>query len=146
MIRRPPRSTRTDTRFPYTTLFRSHGRLPTKCHRPYWLYAVHRLAHSCIRHAATTCPNPMRSNARLDAFQLRSPRRPSSSSCENDMPVKSDGEYTAAVDAEHASAMRAAVSWIRTSSPCMVEGSCRARNTCLSEKCVTVRLDHGGCP
>src|SRR3546814_19643184 len=25
MIRRPPRSTRTDTRFPYTTLFRSRG-------------------------------------------------------------------------------------------------------------------------
>src|SRR3546814_11306205 len=34
MIRRPPRSTRTDTRFPYTTLFRSfflaqHGLKPT---------------------------------------------------------------------------------------------------------------------
>src|SRR3546814_12243220 len=29
MIRRPPRSTRTDTLFPYTTLFRSHGeRIP----------------------------------------------------------------------------------------------------------------------
>src|SRR3546814_6510025 len=31
MIRRPPRSTRTDTLFPYTTLFRSvvlHGRFP----------------------------------------------------------------------------------------------------------------------
>src|SRR3546814_1911828 len=27
MIRRPPRSTRTDTLFPYTTLFRSHARL-----------------------------------------------------------------------------------------------------------------------
>src|SRR3546814_15374553 len=27
MIRRPPRSTRTDTLFPYTTLCRSHGRL-----------------------------------------------------------------------------------------------------------------------
>src|SRR3546814_1406885 len=27
MIRRPPRSTRTDTLFPYTTLFRSHPRL-----------------------------------------------------------------------------------------------------------------------
>src|SRR3546814_9656687 len=27
MIRRPPGSTRTDTRFPYTTLFRSVGRL-----------------------------------------------------------------------------------------------------------------------
>src|SRR3546814_17435205 len=28
MIRRPPRSTRTDTLFPYTTLFRSGGGLP----------------------------------------------------------------------------------------------------------------------
>src|SRR3546814_10385276 len=28
MIRRPPRSTRTDTLFPYTTLFRSVGRSP----------------------------------------------------------------------------------------------------------------------
>src|SRR3546814_13318409 len=27
MIRRPPRSTRTDTLFPYTTLFRSHAKL-----------------------------------------------------------------------------------------------------------------------
>src|SRR3546814_3097145 len=27
MMRRPPRSTRTDTLFPYTTLFRSHGRV-----------------------------------------------------------------------------------------------------------------------
>src|SRR3546814_1397307 len=31
MIRRPPRSTRTDTLFPYTTLFRSHRRaLPSR--------------------------------------------------------------------------------------------------------------------
>src|SRR3546814_6763407 len=29
MIRRPPRSTRTDTLFPYTTLFRSHGEKET---------------------------------------------------------------------------------------------------------------------
>src|SRR3546814_15346101 len=28
MIRRPPRSTRTDTLFPYTTLFRSPGQFP----------------------------------------------------------------------------------------------------------------------
>src|SRR3546814_10249874 len=28
MIRRPPRSTRTDTLFPYTTLFRSPGAVP----------------------------------------------------------------------------------------------------------------------
>src|SRR3546814_15437522 len=30
MIRRPPRSTRTDTRFPYTTLFRSQASLATE--------------------------------------------------------------------------------------------------------------------
>src|SRR3546814_3566787 len=30
MIRRPPRSTRTDTLFPYTTLFRSRARRPTR--------------------------------------------------------------------------------------------------------------------
>src|SRR3546814_13543585 len=32
MIRRPPRSTRTDTLFPYTTLFRSIGP-SARCHR-----------------------------------------------------------------------------------------------------------------
>src|SRR3546814_12542667 len=35
MIRRPPRSTRTDTLFPYTTLFRS----PTRC-QPFWRAAA----------------------------------------------------------------------------------------------------------
>src|SRR3546814_18592764 len=30
MIRRPPRSTRTDTLFPYTTLFRSYGSDPSE--------------------------------------------------------------------------------------------------------------------
>src|SRR3546814_1616341 len=30
MIRRPPRSTRTDTLFPYTTLFRSRVRVPRR--------------------------------------------------------------------------------------------------------------------
>src|SRR3546814_7916710 len=35
MIRRPPRSTRTDTLFPYTTLFRSPGAVPgAGCRRP----------------------------------------------------------------------------------------------------------------
>src|SRR3546814_7276527 len=34
-IRRPPRSTRTDTLFPYTTLFRSHRhRVPPPSHAP----------------------------------------------------------------------------------------------------------------
>src|SRR3546814_19049800 len=34
MIRRPPRSTRTDTLFPYTTLFRSWRRRATLCRIP----------------------------------------------------------------------------------------------------------------
>src|SRR3546814_8348903 len=33
MIRRPPRSTRTDTLFPYTTLFRSQSRCPAQVHQ-----------------------------------------------------------------------------------------------------------------
>src|SRR3546814_7678362 len=33
MIRRPPRSTRTDTLFPYTTLFRSYRLLPARSAR-----------------------------------------------------------------------------------------------------------------
>src|SRR3546814_6696152 len=38
MIRRPPRSTRTDTLFPYTTLFRSLG-TPWGLFRHYWVLA-----------------------------------------------------------------------------------------------------------
>src|SRR3546814_8849893 len=34
MIRRPPRSTRTDTLFPYTTLFRSHPKVRASNYRP----------------------------------------------------------------------------------------------------------------
>src|SRR3546814_16509301 len=34
MIRRPPRSTRTDTLFPYTTLFRSPSALPARARFP----------------------------------------------------------------------------------------------------------------
>src|SRR3546814_2200360 len=33
MIRRPPRSTRTDTLFPYTTLFRSASRIPDSAYK-----------------------------------------------------------------------------------------------------------------
>src|SRR3546814_14188842 len=48
MIRRPPRSTRTDTRFPYTTLFRSvppdrRSRACDGCHQC--------LAHHAVRHS-----------------------------------------------------------------------------------------------
>src|SRR3546814_4659144 len=40
MIRRPPRSTRTDTLFPYTTLFRSDRRSAARLAHPYPLPAT----------------------------------------------------------------------------------------------------------
>src|SRR3546814_9039159 len=40
MIRRPPRSTRTDTLFPYTTLFRSPARSGTRPPRCCWGTAI----------------------------------------------------------------------------------------------------------
>src|SRR3546814_9752153 len=73
MIRRPPRSTRTDTLFPYTTLFRSY-RLPSGCFeparqfedhilfggddevfddRPHRCHRVDHLANKCFRRAGT---------------------------------------------------------------------------------------------
>src|SRR3546814_11804370 len=54
MIRRPPRSTRTDTLFPYTTLFRSE-RLFTECAHYCELISTPeqspRVVNSAIRHA-----------------------------------------------------------------------------------------------
>src|SRR3546814_7536983 len=43
MRRRPPRSTRTDTLFPYTTLFRSHAKLdhPTSIFKDYRNFHFH---------------------------------------------------------------------------------------------------------
>src|SRR3546814_5560518 len=43
MIRRPPRSTRTDTLFPYTTLFRSHADSPNPGKSFYFLNRIRRV-------------------------------------------------------------------------------------------------------
>src|SRR3546814_2333415 len=51
MIRRPPRSTRTDTLFPYTTLFRSRHRVPKQCARaagPWRAIEVDDVAHDDV--------------------------------------------------------------------------------------------------
>src|SRR3546814_12480871 len=59
MIRRPPRSTRTDTLFPYTTLFRSPGRAVTRIagrrlpEIPLFPAASH---HQAKRHRGTLAP------------------------------------------------------------------------------------------
>src|SRR3546814_6880153 len=48
MIRRPPRSTRTDTLFPYTTLFRSLARPSRKQRvRTLWISDVHLGTRDC---------------------------------------------------------------------------------------------------
>src|SRR3546814_6387702 len=51
MIRRPPRSTRTDTLFPYTTLFRS-------------LAAGHEVEHGCREDCAGDLGDPVGNDAR----------------------------------------------------------------------------------
>src|SRR3546814_995237 len=53
MRRRPPRSTRTDTLFPYTTLFRS-GRAQQL--RPADAPAAHGRSSDCVREDRRSCP------------------------------------------------------------------------------------------
>src|SRR3546814_19628604 len=58
MIRLPPRSTRTDTLFPYTTLFRSMG-------SPWWLCVTARDLGRAFRHLAL---GRMKNTLLLDAL------------------------------------------------------------------------------
>src|SRR3546814_18723167 len=57
MIRRPPRSTRTDTLFPYTTLFRS-GHIPyqRQAERPFGLHGCQILRAGCFSKVAHPTP------------------------------------------------------------------------------------------
>src|SRR3546814_2962715 len=65
MIRRPPRSTTTDTLFPYTTLFRSvfseHGRQSSLCQVARLFHERHGKVVTVTRHTA----NPLRAHADL---------------------------------------------------------------------------------
>src|SRR3546814_8192692 len=63
MIRRPPRSTRTDTLFPYTTLFRSRRRRDHD--------AAHRLARRPIRTQAADADLDHRLHDRVGAVRHR---------------------------------------------------------------------------
>src|SRR3546814_18512263 len=51
MLRRPPRSTRTDTLFPYTTLFRSEDDRPGHGGRPAPQLAVHEIGEAAEEEA-----------------------------------------------------------------------------------------------
>src|SRR3546814_1845759 len=61
MIRRPPRSTRTDTLFPYTTLFRSH--LAEN------VGLLTRIQHKFVKHPATDAERPRTVRPGSDADQ-----------------------------------------------------------------------------
>src|SRR3546814_15126209 len=67
MIRRPPRSTRTDTLFPYTTLFRSYRVIP-QCDFPAQGVTQHSVSNS--RHHAT--PRHCRNSPSIVAICNRS--------------------------------------------------------------------------
>src|SRR3546814_18628215 len=66
MIRRPPRSTRTDTLFPYTTLFRSAAR-PVQRSAP---------RADRVRHCRDSCDRSMTGSCRLLRFQDRPGKMP----------------------------------------------------------------------
>src|SRR3546814_9714766 len=61
MIRRPPRSTRTDTLFPYTTLFRSHQQIKQYVRRaiPWWRIAQRSKAKRIVADISDLAARPM---------------------------------------------------------------------------------------
>src|SRR3546814_3225021 len=70
MIRRPPRSTRTDTLFPYTTLFRSSWSGP--CHSRRKLHALSDVGTArSERYAGDGAELPVERPALASAFQQR---------------------------------------------------------------------------
>src|SRR3546814_18468497 len=83
MIRTPPRSTRTDTLFPYTTLFRSPGlrrqrREPGKAHHPRLPANAVRFADErvAVRSSLREARQSQRQRAGASAQGFRSPARP----------------------------------------------------------------------
>src|SRR3546814_4942551 len=73
MIRRPPRSTRTDTLFPYTTLFRSEAkRSPRSPPMPGWCDPRHYAAASLkLEHSADRAPDSHRDPRHYAAASLK---------------------------------------------------------------------------
>src|SRR3546814_1280921 len=69
MIRRPPRSTRTDTLFPYTTLFRSDSRTIEFSDYEFWIVVNHPLFtdERCWRRARATIDRELGNRCAVDA-------------------------------------------------------------------------------
>src|SRR3546814_14063144 len=75
MIRRPPRSTRTDTLFPYTTLFRSPERLRCQLYRAVESAAGAALLRQARRAAGRAHQAAVRGRAARDRQEGRRARR-----------------------------------------------------------------------
>src|SRR3546814_1798685 len=69
MIRRPPRSTRTDTLFPYTTLFRSQQDHADQCATAELLLANHRFVGFQRQHLIITTDHNWRSEEHTSELQ-----------------------------------------------------------------------------
>src|SRR3546814_11412882 len=79
MILRPPRATRTDTLFPYTTLFRSWRRCPVRAST--WKYSIGNVPRTCglIDTNGAMRPSyshPLRPSASILAFSAAITGRP----------------------------------------------------------------------
>src|SRR3546814_15687011 len=134
MIRRPPRSTRTDTLFPYTTLFRSR------------LARLHRRRDQAARHAPADLPGAQhaaRQAAREPLEKARQPAALGSGAQHGDLSLSS---IQAVIPDK-----RAYASAIRD--PCQrpgakpnhgPSGQARDRKSVVSGKGVSVRVDLGG--
>src|SRR3546814_2102520 len=72
MIRRPPRSTRTDTLFPYTTLFRSSSKLIVTGRQTF--YVTNRFTSGCSRTARRRSRHRRFRGAGRDGRQRRNER------------------------------------------------------------------------
>src|SRR3546814_3705932 len=71
MIRRPPRSTRTDTLFPYTTLFRSRKRDVSGCSK-----GLRGAARAPRADEGESSPRPLRRRSPALPALLAAPRQP----------------------------------------------------------------------
>src|SRR3546814_9122523 len=69
MIRRPPRSTRTDTLFPYTTLFRSALMCPPSVAASPFPAPSLTVSHVCFTPAASVCNERTRSEEHTSELQ-----------------------------------------------------------------------------
>src|SRR3546814_15799707 len=77
MIRRPPRSTRTDTLFPYTTLFRSMNTLVEAGAKEVSLLAIdHINVGAYFRNTLAVDKNTSREEALIDIYRVMRPGEP----------------------------------------------------------------------